>query len=744
MTGHLEHTLISQPLATTSMKSFIGETKEPHHHAKRLDPTNDTLTTNSPLNTHHSYPNSSTKTKTQTTQQLIRLFTSSSNVCVEEEEVKSSSIAISTEHTHIESEHTKMYEILCLIGHLKLDPCDVCGCPYPHLYQLNCHDLYLGVGVNGLGDLSRSSKLLPAWLPYNGYPTEATEATHNMEYIYDAISYLANQSKHRRTSHSRRPNWTSLSPSLSSSHQKDVVGKFIIHSSTPLISSDHDIAMEQRKRRIQEKKDKKNDDGEALKIMATIGGLLEWSNELEWLDDTRRLASMTFLATANGCTPYSGNNGIGNENGVNYDENSCIGLNIKFEHGNIFYPEEEKGLEEYHLAIVIPSDMSNKPVIYRAETTSEIWTNLQNSFGYPQSNEEDNELYKQHKIEQWQKRNPYRTTNFTLEEIYAEESLTYNNGYDRPQDYLHNPFSLYTWMSHVELYTQSEKEERKIRAQESAELEKDFEDYIKAMQKNSKKKRRNKSNKSKQLLFSSKSKLKTYRHSAQPPLETKEDIDTLNQYYKIWNKDTYQHGPFGPGTCLDTYLNTRERFLKARERKKKREAKEKKSKKLSAAIDNDTLVKEQMKLNSDKKEAIDLKKVTRLIASNGNSEEVVHHSYNLTKCLDKKDDKKQKQEDDKKQKQEDEKEKKITDATRNTQMKTPNSKTLKQTLIGTSPKTLVKTTKKDLNKNHFQKKQLDKQHKPKKKRKNDRKIKGSKKAFHPIDTIASIKTHPVL
>ena len=45
-------------------------------------------------------------------------------------------------------------------------------------------------------------------------------------------------------------------------------------------------------------------------------------------------------------------------------------------------------------------------------------------------------------------------------------------------------------MSHVELYTQSEKEERKIKAQESAELEKDFEDYIKAMQKNSKKKRR--------------------------------------------------------------------------------------------------------------------------------------------------------------------------------------------------------------------------------------------------------------
>ena len=140
------------------------------------------------------------------------------------------------------------------------------------------------------------------------------------------LIYYYYQSKHRRTSHSRRPNWTSLSPSLSSSHQKDVVGKFIIHSSTPLISSDHDIAMEQRKRRIQEKKDKKNDDGEALKIMATIGGLLEWSNELEWLDDTRRLASMTFLATANGCTPYSGNNGIGNENGVNYDENSCIGI----------------------------------------------------------------------------------------------------------------------------------------------------------------------------------------------------------------------------------------------------------------------------------------------------------------------------------------------------------------------------------------------------------------------------------
>ena len=62
--------------------------------------------------------------------------------------------------------------------------------------------------------------------------------------------------------------------------------------------------------------------------------------------------------------------------------------------------------------------------------------------------------------------------------------------------------------------------------------------------------------------------------------------------------------------------------------------------------------------------------------------------------------------------------------------------------FGISPKT--KTTKKDLNKNHFQKKQLDKQHKPKKKRKNDRKIKGSKKAFHPIDTIASIKAHPVL
>ena len=122
-------------------------------------------------------------------------------------------------------------------------------------------------------------------------------------------------------------------------------------------------------------------------------------------------------------------------------------------------------------------------------------------------------------------------------------------------------------------------------------------------------------------------------------METKEDIDTLNQYYKIWNKDTYHLGPFGPGTCLDTYLNTRERFLKARERKKKREAKEKKSKKLFS----DTLVRKQMKLNSDKKEAIDLKKVTRLIDSNGNSEEVVHHSHTHTKCLDKKDDKEQKQ-----------------------------------------------------------------------------------------------------
>merc|ERR1712166_92882 len=104
-----------------------------------------------------------------------------------------------------------------------------------------------------------------------------------------------------------------------------------------------------------------------------------------------------------------------------------------------------------------------------------------------------------------------------------------------------------------------------------------------------------------------------------------------------------------------------ERFLKARERKKKREAKEKKSKKVSAAIDTDTLVKEQMKLKSDKKEAIDLKKVTRLIDSNGNSEEVVHHSHTHTKCLDKKDDKKQKQEDDKKQKQEDDQKQKQED-----------------------------------------------------------------------------------
>jgi hypothetical protein len=78
-----------------------------------------------------------------------------------------------------------MNEIKKLIGHLKLDSCDVCGCPYPHLYQLDCHDLFRGVGVNGLGDLSRSSKLLPAWLPYNGYPTEATVATEEMEiYIY--------------------------------------------------------------------------------------------------------------------------------------------------------------------------------------------------------------------------------------------------------------------------------------------------------------------------------------------------------------------------------------------------------------------------------------------------------------------------------------------------------------------------------------------------------------------------------
>lgn len=171
--------------------------------------------------------------------------------------------------------------------------------------------------------------------------------------------------------------------------------------------------MEERKRRIQEKKDKKKDNGmEALRIESTIGGLLQWSKEFGCLVDTHRLASMTFLATASGCTPYSGNYGIGNENGVNYDGVSCIGLNIKFEQGNCFYPEEEKGLEEYHLAIVIPSNICNKPVIYRAETTSEIWSNLQKSFGYPQSNEEDNELYKQHKIEQWKKKKPLSNNKF--------------------------------------------------------------------------------------------------------------------------------------------------------------------------------------------------------------------------------------------------------------------------------------------------------------------------------------------
>ena len=74
-----------------------------------------------------------------------------------------------------------------------------------------------------------------------------------------------------------------------------------------MISSDHDIAMEERKRRIQEKKDKKKDNGmEALRIESTIGGLLQWSKEFGCLVDTHRLASMTFLATASGCTPYSG------------------------------------------------------------------------------------------------------------------------------------------------------------------------------------------------------------------------------------------------------------------------------------------------------------------------------------------------------------------------------------------------------------------------------------------------------
>ena len=195
--------------------------------------------------------------------------------------------------------------------------------------------------------------------------------------------------------------------------------------------------------------------------------------------------------------------------------------------------------------------------------------------------------------------------------------------------------------------------------------------------------------------------------------------------------------------CIDK-KDDKEQKQEDDKEKKQEDDKEKKQEDDNEQKQEDNNEREQMKLNSDKKEAIDLKKETRLIASNGNSEEVVHHLHTLDKCLDKEEDKEQKQKDDKEKKQEDDKEKKITAATRNTQMKTPNSKTLKQTLIGTSPKTLVKTTKKDLNKNHFQEIQLDKQHKPTKKRKNDRKIKGSKKSFHPIDTVASIKTHSVL